>query len=191
MNSDRWNPASNTQHITPRVLTKEVSSPMPTCASKIMLTSLAPSPIARVMGCSFEALISFTICRSKKKKQRVSLTTSCHWARRLVFIPAGLSPALSAAAPCDSRARHYSCDRSQEICPCSCRARLPPGWASGLRTEWPRRWSDQNPGSRPTACRRASVKQTDQQSAGSILQWLNRPLRANLWDYMTRWFKAV
>lgn len=43
---------------------------MPTCASKIMLTSLAPSPTARVMGCSLEALISFTICRSKKKKKK-------------------------------------------------------------------------------------------------------------------------
>lgn len=49
---------------------------MPTCASKIMLTSFAPSPMARVMGCSLEALISFTIC---KNKNPVSVTaTVCH-----------------------------------------------------------------------------------------------------------------
>lgn len=41
---------------------------MPTWASRIMLTSLAPSPIARVMGCSLEALISFTICQNKEAK---------------------------------------------------------------------------------------------------------------------------
>lgn len=40
---------------------------MPTCASKIMLTSLAPSPTARVMGCSLEALISLTICGNPNK----------------------------------------------------------------------------------------------------------------------------
>lgn len=49
------------------IWTSEMSSPMPTCASKIMLTSLAPSPIARVMGCSLEALISFTICTNKTR----------------------------------------------------------------------------------------------------------------------------
>lgn len=53
-----------------------MSSPMPTWASRIMLTSLAPSPIARVMGCSLEALISFTICQNKKAKR-----DQHHWGR--------------------------------------------------------------------------------------------------------------
>ena len=34
---------------------------MPTWASRIMLTSFAPSPIAKVIGCSFESLINLTI----------------------------------------------------------------------------------------------------------------------------------
>lgn len=50
---------------------------MPTCASKIMLTSLAPSPTARVMGCSLEALISFTICRKTQRKMKLRATV-CH-----------------------------------------------------------------------------------------------------------------
>lgn len=54
------------------ILMDEMTSPMPTCASKIMLTSLAPSPMARVMGCSLEALISFTICR-KQNPQSLQL----------------------------------------------------------------------------------------------------------------------
>ena len=45
--------------------------PMPTWASRIMLTSLAPSPIAKVIGCSFENLINLTIW--KRKKHRVYL----------------------------------------------------------------------------------------------------------------------
>lgn len=41
-------------------------SPMPTCASRIMLTSLAPSPMAKVMGCSLESLINLTIWKISK-----------------------------------------------------------------------------------------------------------------------------
>lgn len=37
---------------------KKYQSPMPTCASCIMLTSLAPSPIANVIGFSGEIFIS-------------------------------------------------------------------------------------------------------------------------------------
>lgn len=132
------------------ILMDEMTSPMPTCASKIMLTSLAPSPMARVMGCSLEALISFTICRKQNPQslqlfviQDCALSISVKWS-------AVLSPVLSAVVPCDSRAQRYSCDRSLEKFLCSCRARLPPGWASVLQTEWPHRWSDRNRGSRLT-----------------------------------------
>lgn len=41
--------------------------PMPTCASRIILTSFAPSPIAKVIGCSFENLINLTIWKRKEK----------------------------------------------------------------------------------------------------------------------------
>lgn len=42
--------------------------PMPTCASRIMLTSLAPSPMAKVIGCSFESLINLTIWKTNKRR---------------------------------------------------------------------------------------------------------------------------
>lgn len=127
---------------------------MPTCASKIMLTSLAPSPTARVMGCSLEALISFTICRKTQRKIKLFVPQNC-----VLFLKrsAALSPEPSAAAPCDSTARRCSCGRSPEKCLCSCRDRPSPGWASVLQTEWPRRWSDRNPGSRPTTCNKIPV----------------------------------
>lgn len=41
-------------------------SPMPTWASRIMLTSFAPSPMASVIGCSLENLINLTIWKRKK-----------------------------------------------------------------------------------------------------------------------------
>lgn len=46
---------------------------MPTWASRIMLTSFAPSPIAKVIGRSFENLINLTIWkRSERRLSRLS-----------------------------------------------------------------------------------------------------------------------
>lgn len=117
---------------------------MPTCASRIMLTSLAPSPIARVIGCSLDALMSFTICTNKHFSQRHRLSfKKCAWSR-FIKKRADDSRELSAVAPCDSRAQRCSCDRSLEKYLCSFGARYHPGWASALQTVWPRRWSDQS-----------------------------------------------
>lgn len=54
--------------------------PMPTCASWIMLTSLAPSPIANVMGFSGEVFNSRTTCRKKMKHFQIRQCTykPCH-----------------------------------------------------------------------------------------------------------------
>lgn len=43
-------------------------SPMPTWASRIMLTSFAPSPMAKVIGCSLENLINLTIWKRKGRR---------------------------------------------------------------------------------------------------------------------------
>lgn len=123
---------------------EKMCSPMPTCASRIMLTSLAPSPIAKVMGCSLEALISFTICQKKAKKRIKHHQDRVDGMHREGALR---SPEPSAAAPCDSTARRCSCGRFLEKYLCSCPARRLPGWALALRTAWPRRWSDRSPNS--------------------------------------------
>lgn len=141
-------------------INEKTCSPMPTCASRIMLTSLAPSPIAKVMGCSLEALISFTICQNKQTK---SIQHHQHGAGRVCQWRALRSPELSAVAPSDSRARRCSCGRSLEKCLCSCPARRPPGWALAQQTAWPRRWSDRNPNSPLTTW--TKPRMSDQQEA--------------------------
>lgn len=141
-------------------INKKTYSPMPTCASRIMLTSLAPSPIAKVMGCSLEVLMSFTICQNKQTK---SIQHQQKGARRMCQWRALRSPELSAVAPYDSRARRCSCGRFLEKYLCSCPARCPPGWALAQQTAWPRRWSDRNPNSPLTTWTKPGI--SDQQEA--------------------------
>ena len=142
---------------------------MPTCASRIMLTSLAPSPMARVMGCSLEAFINFTICRNTNPP--LIRTTVCHFGGTFSKGSAALSPVLSAAAPCDSRARRYSCGRCPERRLCSCRGRRSPGWALTPRTEWPRRWSDRSRCSRPTTWKKISRNKDDKSIVDESAVW--------------------
>lgn len=66
-------PTKNILLLRSSLFKKQLNSPMPTCASKIMLTSLAPSPTARVIGCSLEDLISFTICQRNDLSQMKEL----------------------------------------------------------------------------------------------------------------------
>lgn len=139
---------------------EKMCSPMPTCASRIMLTSLAPSPIAKVMGCSLEALISFTICQNKQTKR---IRHHRDGTGRVCQRRALRSPELSAVGPYDSRARRCSCGRFLEKYLCSFPTRRPPGWALAQPTAWPRRWSDRNPNSPLTTWGKPQI--SDQQEA--------------------------
>lgn len=81
--SHRWTPKvplhDRAQPVSTKSTDPNYSSndlPMPTWASRIMLTSFAPSPIAKVIGCSFENLINLTIWKRKKHKSLSSVWIS-------------------------------------------------------------------------------------------------------------------
>lgn len=143
---------------------------MPTCASRIMLTSLAPSPMARVIGCSLEAFISFTICANKT--QFLLLV----WASKICVIKAIVLPVLSAAVPSDSREQRCSCGRclKRSLYSCQC----PLGWPSELQKVWPHQWSGQSPDSLPTSWIKTLHSDHSDKTEGNTVDdgmWLHLP----------------
>lgn len=128
--------------------------PMPTWASRIMLTSLAPSPMDRVMGLPLEFFTIFTICDARGKNQHIDDKSKQTGKRyfnkdRLSFSLFG--PAPSVEEPSGSTAQLCSFGTSAGRGSYS-------GWCWAPSTAWPHQWWSRSPCQQTTNFLNTAVK---------------------------------
>lgn len=130
---------------------------MPTWASRIMLTSLAPSPMERVMGFPLEFFTIFTICDAQGKnthweiKQRKKTNSLLHYFNKDRLSISSFWPAPSEEEPSGSTAQLCSFGTSAGRGSYS-------GWRWAPLTAWPRQWWSRSPCQQTTSFLNTAVK---------------------------------